>query len=297
MRIVFGLVLVLGLSLAGFAVYMAQGYIAQTQADRDRLLQEQASAPKLVDVVVAMKAMKYGERFTRDDLEVIKWQADKVPEGAFNSVVAARAAADAGANGQALPNAVFEEGETRPRALLRSIEPFEPLLAKKITEPGVDAGIMANISAGMRALAIKVDVSSGVSGFLRPSDRVDVYWTGTANGREVTKLIQQTIRLIAIDQSADADRTEETQIARTVTVEATSEQVAALALAQESGRLTLVLVGTGDTADVGPVEIDRNSLLGIVEEAAPMEEVAEKVCTIRTNKGGEIVETQIHCTN
>lgn len=295
MRIVFGLVLVLGLSLAGFAVYMAQGYIAQTQADRDRLLEEQAAAPKLVDVVVASKAMKYGDRFTRADLEIIKWQADKVPEGAFNSVVAAQPAETG--EGVAPPNTVFFEGETRPRALLRSIEPFEPLLAKKITEPGVDAGIMANISPGMRALAIKVDVSSGVSGFLRPGDRVDVYWTGTANGREVTKLIQPTIRLIAIDQSADADRTEETQIARTVTVEATSEQVAALALAQESGRLTLVLVGTGDTTEVGAVEIDRNTLLGIAEEAAPVEEVAEKVCTIRTNKGGEVIETQISCTN
>ena len=82
MRMVFGLVLVLGLGLAGFAVYMAQGYIAQTQAERDNLLAEQAAAPQLVDVVVAKKAMKYGDRFTRDDLEVIKWQADKVPEGA-----------------------------------------------------------------------------------------------------------------------------------------------------------------------------------------------------------------------
>jgi pilus assembly protein CpaB len=297
MRIVFGLVLVLGLGLAGFAVYMAQGYIAQTQADRDRLLAEQAAAPKLVDVVVAKRAMKYGERFTREDLEVIKWQADKVPEGAFNAVVAAAPAPSADGSEVPMPNATFLEGETRPRAVLRSIEVYEPLLAKKITEPGVDAGITANISAGMRALAINVDVSSGVSGFLRQGDRVDVYWTGTANGREVTKLMQSAIRLIAIDQSADADRTEETQIASTVTVEATSEQVAALALAQSSGRLTLVLVGAGDTTNVGAVEIDRNSLLGITEEAAPVEEEAPKVCTIRTNKGGEVVETQIPCTN
>lgn len=295
MRIVFGLVLVLGLGLAGFAVYMAQGYIAQTQAERDSLLAAQAAAPQLVDVVVATKAMKYGDRFTRADLEVIKWQADKVPEGAFNMIVAAQPAEVV--EGVTPPNTVFFEGETRPRALLRSIEPFEPLLAKKVTEPGVDAGITANLSAGMRALTISVDVASGVSGFLRPGDRVDVYWTGTANGREVTKLMQAAIRLIAIDQSADADRSEETQIARTVTVEATSEQVAALALAQQSGRLTLVLVGAGDTADVGSIEIDRNSLLGIAEEAAPVEEVAEKVCTIRTNKGGEVVETQIPCTN
>ena len=290
MRMVFGLVLVLGLGLAGFAVYMAQGYIAQTQAERDNLLKEQASAPKLVDVVVAKKAMKYGDRFTRDDLEVIKWQADKVPEGAFNFVVAPQ-------GGETPANTVFFEGETRPRAVLRSIEPFEPLLAKKITEPGVDAGITANLSPGMRALAISVDVSSGVSGFLRPGDRVDIYWTGTANKREVSKLIQSAVRLVAIDQSADADRSEETQIARTVTVEATSEQVAGLALAQQSGRLTLVLVGAGDTTDVGAIEIDRNALLGITEEAAPEEEAPEKICTIRTNKGGEVIETQIPCTN
>jgi pilus assembly protein CpaB len=110
-------------------------------------------------------------------------------------------------------------------------------------------------------------------------------------------LIQAAVTLIAIDQSADADRSSETQVARTVTVQATSEQVAALALAQQSGRLTLALVGTGDTLDIGAVEIDRNALLGIKEEAAPEAVAAEKVCTIRTNKGGEIVETRIACTN
>jgi pilus assembly protein CpaB len=290
MRLVFGLVLVLGLGLAGFAVYMAQGYIAKTQFERDQLLQAQKSAPKLVDVVVAMKPMKYGDRMTRVDLEVIKWQADKVPEGAFNAIVAPQ-------GGDPNINPVFYEGETRPRAALRSLEVYEPVLASKITEAGIDAGITANLTPGMRALAINVDVTSGVSGFLRPGDRVDVYWTGKANGREVTMLIQAAVMLIAIDQSADADRSSETQVARTVTVQATSEQVAALALAQQSGRLTLALVGTGDTLDIGAIEIDRNALLGIKEEAAPEVVAAEKVCTIRTNKGSEVVEKRIPCTN
>jgi pilus assembly protein CpaB len=290
MRMVFGLVLIAGLALAGFAVYMAQNFIAQTQMERDQLAAAAAAAPLLVDVVVAKKALKYGERFTREDVEVIKWQADHVPEGVFNAV-----AAPQGSDPAIVP--MFFEGETRPRAVLRSLEINEPVLAKKITEPGVDAGINANLTAGMRALAINVDVTSGVSGFLRPGDRVDVYWSGNANGREVTKLLQAAVRLIAIDQSADADRSEETQVARTVTVEATSEKVAALALAQQSGRLTLALVGAGDTADVGAIEIDRNSLLGIAEEVAPVEVAPEKVCSIRTNKGGEVIETQIPCTN
>lgn len=290
MRLVFALVLVLGVALAGFAVYMAQGFIAQTQAERDRLAAEQANAPRLVDIVVATKALNYGDRFTRDDLEVIKVQEGKVPAGIFNAVVAPQ-----GGDKAIVP--VFWEGETRARAALRSYEPYEPLLLAKITEPGVDAGINANLSAGMRAFAINVDVTSGVSGFLRPGDRVDVYWSGAVNGQDVAKLINSAVRLIAINQSADADRSEETMIARTVTVEATPEQVAALALAQQTGRLTLSLVGTGDQQKVSAIEIDRNTLLGIEEQAPAPEIEAPKVCTIRTNKGGEIIETVIPCTN
>lgn len=290
MRLVFGLVLILGIGLAAFAVYMAQDYIAQTQAERDRLEAEQRNAPKLVDIVVATKPLKYGDRFSRADLEVIKVQAGKTPEGAFTAIVAPQ-----DGNTQNVP--VFWEGETRTRAALRSYEPFEPLLASKITEPGVDAGINANLSAGMRAFAINVDVSSGVAGFLRPGDRVDVYWSGKINDQDTTKLIDEAVRLIAINQSADADRSEETMIARTVTIEGTPQQVAALALAQQTGRLTLSLVGANDNAEVGALEVDRNTLLGITEEVAAPEAPQEKVCTIRTNKGGEIVETVIPCTN
>ena len=290
MRLVFGLVLVLGIGLAGFAVYMAQDYIAQTQAERDRLAAEQRNAPRLVDVVVVKKALKYGERFTRADLEVIKVQDGKTPKGIFNAVVAPQ-------DGNKAINPVFWEGETRPRSTLRSYEPYEPILGAKITEPGVDAGITANLSPGMRAFTINVDVSTGVSGFLRPGDRVDVYWSGQINGQDTAKLIDEAVRLIAINQSADADRSEETMIARTVTIEGSPQQVAALALAQQTGRLTLSLVGTNDTATVGALEIDRNSLLGIQEKVVAPEAPKEKVCTIRTNKGGEVVETVIPCTN
>ena len=290
MRLVFGLVLVVGIALASFAVYMAQDFIEQASARAKALEAEQARAVKLVDVVVAKRELKYGERITREDMEVIKWQANKVPQGAFNAVVAPQ-----DGNKKVIP--VFWEGETRPRAAMRSYLPYEPILASKVTDPGIDAGINAVLGAGKRAFALKVDVTSGVAGFLRPGDRVDVYWSGKIGKQEVTKLIDTAVKLIAINQNADADRSEEAQIARTVTVEGTPKQVAALALAQRTGRLTLSLVGSGDELDVGPIEIDRMELLGI-EEAAPAPVVEkERVCTIRTNKGGEIVETVIPCTN
>lgn len=289
MRMIFALVLVLGVGLAGLAVYLAQGQIAQFQMQRDQLLAAQAKAPQLTEMVVAKRALKYGERFTQADLEVIKVQAGKMPEGAFHLI-----SADQGSPNEAY--AAFLTGETRPRAALRSYEANEPILGTKITAPGVDAGIMANLAPDKRAFTIVVDVTSGVSGFLRPGDMVDVYWSGQSGQNQVTKLIETNLKLIAIDQSADADRSEETQIARTVTAEVTPQQAAALTLAQNAGRLTLSLVGMQNTVDAGPIEIDRNTLLGIQEEAVIQVE-APKICTIKTRKGAEIIETEIPCTN
>lgn len=287
MRMIFALVLALGVGLAGIAVYMAQKTIAQSQAERDYLLASQAHMPALVDVVIVKHPLKYGERFTIDDLDTAKMQANKVPPGIFNIINAPQGTPEAKA-------AAFFTGETRPRAALRAYEANEPLLATKITDPGVDAGIMANLAPNMRAFTIQVDASTAVSGFLRPGDRVDVYWSGQVGDQPVTKLIDTNLKLIAIDQSADADRSAETQLARTVTAEVTPEQVAALTLAQSTGRLTLSLVGMKNTADLGAIEVDRNKLLGIQEQAVVKVE-APKVCTIKTRKGTDVIETEIPC--
>lgn len=280
MRIVFGLVLVLGLGLAGFAVYMAQAYIGQTQAALERERAARAQAVPTVKVFVVNRDLRYGDRLTEADLTTISWPQDSIPAGAFGMI-----------------DRIFPEGKPRFRTVLRPMEKFEPLLASKITEPGEDAGLTARLSRGMRAFAIKVDVASGVSGFLRPGDRVDVYWTGSAQGLgDVTKLIEAGIRLIAVDQTADADPANPALIARTVTVEVTPQQVAALAQAQATGRLALSLVGAEDDSVAEAVEVDMRRLLGI-EEAQVVEAPAEKVCTIRTRRGGEVVEIPIPCTN
>ena len=80
--------------------------------------------------------------------------------------------------------------------------------------------------------------------------------------------------MIAIDQSADADSTRAT-VAKTVTVAVSPRQVAALAQAQSTGRLSLSLVGVGDAGLAEAVEIDQKELLGI-EEKIVQEAVAER---------------------
>jgi pilus assembly protein CpaB len=204
-----------------------------------------------------------------------------------------------------LPEGFFEDeallfpGDyAEPRYVIRQLDAKEPLLAAKVSNPGQIVSLTARLSQGMRAFAIKVDVASGVSGFLQPDDVVDIYWTGGVEGQEgnLTQLIESSVRIVAVDQTAAAENATSTLIARTVTVEATPEQVARLAQAQATGRLALSLVGSDEVSEAGPVEVDSKTLLGIVEKTE-VAVAAEKVCTVKTRKGADLVEVPIPCTN
>ncbi len=286
MRAVFGLVLLVGIALAGGAVYLAKDQIAQYQAAN---AQAQAALAQMVPtktVWVADKPLKYGQPLTREDVREVKWPEDAIPEGSFLA-----------------ETDLFPENTREQRVVLRNMEKDEAILAVKVTEPGEDSGLTSRLARGMRAFTIKVDVSSGVSGFLRPGDKVDVYWTGRVNiggqssNGDVTKLIESAVPLIAIDQSADALVMEEASIAKTVTVAVNPQQVAALAQAQSTGKLSLSLVGVNDDTIAEAIEVDQRSLLGIQAQETIAEVAKEKVCTIRTRRGAEVVQIPIPCTN
>ncbi|GHC49262.1 Flp pilus assembly protein CpaB [Neogemmobacter tilapiae] len=278
MRSVFGLVLVLGVALAGFAVYMVQGYLNQTQAEVQNLASERAKVGELVEVLAITKPLKFGEELKPEDVQKIYLQKAFLPDGVFIEV-----------------DALFPK-DAKPRYIQRQLEKFEALTAVKVTEPGQAPGL--RLSPGMRAFTIEVDAISGVSGFIKPDDRVDVFWSGTvgSEGKSITQSILFQLRVIAVDQSSNTDAVQAT-VARTVTVEVTSDQVAVLAQAQNTGSLRLSLAGTDAQAPDAPIITTTETMLGIVEapviEAAPV--VAEEVCTTRERKGTEVVETPIDC--
>ena len=278
MRLLFGFVLLLGIGLAGGAVYMARDFIGQQQqqlAEAERA--KQAIVPT-VEVYIANKQLRYGQKLTLEDVSKVRWPEAAIPTGAFTT-----------------EEDLFPDGSDMPRAVLRTMEPTEAILAAKVTNPGQDAGVSSRLSPGMRAFAIRTDVTSGVSGFLAPGDRVDISWTGNSGGQSITKLIDTSVPIIAINQSADEDRTGPV-VAKTVTVEINPRQVASLAQAQTTGRLSLSLVGADDVLVSEQVEIDQRDLLGIAEERV-VEVERERVCTVRRRSGEEIIEVPIPCTN
>ena len=285
MRMVFGLVLLAGIALAGGAVYLAKGRISEYQRANQQAQEALAQIVPTVGVYVANGPLKYGQRLTREDVRQVNWPENAIPEGTFIEEAA-----------------LFPENSDDLRVVLRAMEKDEAIMAVKVTEPGADTGLTSQLERGSRAFAIRVDVSSGVSGFLRPGDRVDVYWTGRVNRGgssstgDVTKLIEAGVKIIAIDQSAGGERSE-AAIANTVTVAVQPYQVAALAQAQSTGDLSLSLVGAEDDTVAGEIEVDQRRLLGLTEETVKVETTTEKVCTIRTRRGAEVVEIPIPCTN
>lgn len=273
MRLIFGLVLIVGVGLAGFAVYYAQDRFTQYQA---ALAAQRGEIVPTTTVYVVNRQMRYGEELGRDDVEAILWPTEYVPFGAFTE-----------------ESSLFPEDGDEMRTVLRMMEPHEPVLLSKVTAPGQDAGVASRLGAGMRAFALRVDVASGVSGFLRPGDRVDVYWSGSHRGQNVTRLIQSSVQIIAIDQIADEDRNNPI-IARTITIEGSPEQIARLTQAQATGNLTLALVGVTDTTDSDAVEIDQDEFLGVEQVA---QEEGPRVCSVRARRGAEVVVTPVPCTN
>ncbi len=280
MRSVFSLVLIIGIALSALAVYVVRNYVSTY---RNALVQERqnsGTAVQLTEVYVIKKNARFGEQISPEDVHLVKWPVVSVPVGAFTK-----------------DNPIFTTNDA-PRFAVRVIEKGEPIMATKVTEPGSLASLTSKIGPGMRAFTIEVDAKSGVSGFLRPSDRVDVYWTGTPpilnendSALPVTRLIETNVELIAVDQVSEIDQAT-TRVAKTVTVSITPQQVAKLALGQATGSLYLSLLSP-EEMDVAIVdEVDKLTLFGGIQA----ERTLERVCTIKSRKGADVVITEIPCS-
>lgn len=281
MRAIFALVLLVGMGLAGMAVYMIQGYMADLEG---ALQQEQAfnaKAGKLVEVYVFAKPKKYGDALAEEDVQLIYWPEKSLPESIFRDKAV-----------------LFPEDAEGPRYIMRTSEAFEPVLASRLTEPGQLSSLTSKLEKGKRAFAIQVGRNSGISNFVKPDDYIDILWTGNVPGVEggITRQIESAILVIAVDRAINEGQVSGNSSAQTVTVAATPDQVARLAQAQATGQLTLSLArDASETVEEGTVETNTKSMLGIIDEVvAPKVVVEEKEkCYAKQRSGGVLVDTDV----
>ena len=100
----------------------------------------------------------------------------------------------------------------------------------------------------MRAFSVWVSDSSSVVGFVLLGDVVDVLITRSAaaqNAQQITDVLLQNVRVIAIDQDA-SDAKSDPRVGKTATLEVSQTDAQKLALAQQVGSLSLALKKAAD---------------------------------------------------
>ena len=144
--------------------------------------------------------------------------------------------------------------------------------------------LTSSLVKGKRAMAIKVDAQSAIAGLVSPGDRVDVIfyhklkrseeqdaWQLAASA-SVRQLVAN-VRLIAVDrqlnkQEIDADNDSKIKYDdhSTVTLEVSIKQAEKLALAQQLGRLSLLLRGSSGqyVQVVSPEKLSTNTVFSDV---------------------------------
>lgn len=276
MRAVFGLVLIIGMGLAGFAVYLVNDHFEQQELRLQREQQRAASAITTVDVYAPSRDLTYGELITIDDVKIIKYPTQFLPEGVFKT-----------------EEELFPAGPDTPRVATLPMFVNEPVLAARVTEAGATRGLTALVEPGMRAFPISGRMASGF-GDLRPNDRIDIYWTGRLrDGSEVTNLLKSGLQIIAVMGEGDSRSGPQS-----VVLQVTPEEVAILTQAQNSGTLTLSLFGAGDTGVSTSIQVGAREITGeqeVIQEEAPAPAPIEEKCYVTQNRGTERIEVEVEC--
>src|SRR5213594_2044508 len=218
---------------------------------------KKTTAPQLRDLITVAAAahdLAIGRRIQADDLKLVTLDRKDLPRGVF-----------------------VKTSDVVDRAVAVPIFAGEIVLNGKLAAKGSGEGLTALIEPGMRAVSVQVNEISGVSGFIQPGTRVDVLFTRTfSNGDAATTTILQNIKVLAygrqLDPSAKVDQ-RDTNRPTVATLLVTQEEAQKVVLAQQRGRIQLVLRnGLDDKVDefTDPVaSID----LGIEEPRKPPQPV------------------------
>jgi pilus assembly protein CpaB len=210
------------------AVFVAQSWLNSQAEARLKSLEAQKVKPAATStLVVASRALRFGNELSVASLREMPWPIDAIPQGGFRSI-----------------QEMLGQGK---RVVLTAIEANEPVLASKITGQGQRATLSAMIGDGHKAMTIRVNDVDGVAGFVLPGDRVDVMLSRQIDkGNAVNDVVLKNAKVLAIDQLAD-ERTDKPSVAKAVTLEVDIAGAQKLALSSQIGTLSLTLRRAGDS--------------------------------------------------
>jgi pilus assembly protein CpaB len=237
---IFLIAIVIGALTAAMAYRNLHSQRAEIEAARLAMLNT------TVDVVVAAQSIPIGTRITAEQVHAVRWPADIEPEGAAHD-----------------PQVVIG------RIARTTVDKNQPLLETHLMSE--EAGLLPMlISEGMRAMSVKVDDVTGVSGFITPNSRVDVLVSGSdgEDREQRSKLILQNVKVLATGKSIE-QRDQKPVEVPTVTLLVSPQDAEKLTLAARQEPVRLALRNYRDDQLVGTTGMTTGALLGRPAPAMP----------------------------
>jgi len=245
------------LVMIGFSVVV--GLVAVVMAGR--WLSQQGSAAT-TQVVVANSDINLGTALDPRLLQMVTWPSGSIPKGSFNDP-------------KALDTRVLQTSVTRG----------EPILESKLAPLGTKGGLSAVISAGKRALTVKVNEVVGVAGFALPGNYVDVMVnTEDDNKRPVSRIVLERILVLAVAQDMVSRDETKPKVVNAVTLELKPDEAERLDLARSVGTLSLVLRNQMDENAVATQGIRKNELLAGTAPQTGTKAAAQPAQTLKRSK-------------
>ena len=268
------------LFIAGIAVVLANAYLTGVE-ERAEVV---AADNELTRIVVATQPMDFGDPLTPEKVRLQNFPASSVPQGAFRTI------RDALAN---------------DRVVLRPIVPGEPILADKVSGLDGRAVLAANLPDDMRAVSISIGATTGVAGFVRPGDTVDVLLTRKIPGEGakaedlMSEVILNRVKVLAIDQVA-SEKATDPAVGGTATLQVEPFEAQQLAIASRLGTLSLALRNVESLAVVEDQTVTArdvtNSSLYIPARTAPRQAASAQPATTTVRVVNDAAATRTSVT-
>jgi pilus assembly protein CpaB len=231
------------LLLIGF-VALAMGAFVSFVVYRNLQSRTESKAPPGEEVLVAANDLQVGVKIGDQDVRPVRFPSTDLPAGVFH-----------------LKTKVVGRGVVLP------ITKGEFILTNKLAGENAGSGLPSLIPPGMRAVSVRVNDTTSVSGFVQPGTHVDVLLTGNPQGssEQQTTTVLSDIAVVATGQRLERNSAGEAQSAPVVTLLVSPDDAEKLTLASSQGHIQLALRNPLDTKQEDVAAAKANSLYKISE--------------------------------
>ena len=213
-------------------------------------------------VAVANKPLAVGTLLSASDVKLVAWPASSPVAGGFSTVE-----------------------ELVERGVITPVAENEPITATKVAAKEAGGGLPPTITAGMRAISVKVNEVIGVAGFVVPGTHVDLVVTLKNREDSMSRVVVSNVQVLTAGTKYDMDQARDGKPvpSTVVTLLVTPEDAERIALASSEGGIMLTLRNPLDTLATETKGTRLGSLMGH-PDPPPVTRVVQGVRRVETPK-------------